>query len=130
MSKTIKFVATLLVGSSLAIPGSAVGACLLQSLATRHCGPHCPMMMDTQSGSQITEQPNSADGSCCQASTARPVTGNSTFTNQNRAWTRLHRLESAAMAINPPAVDETAFPATASLPSTSSQQAFLCTFLI
>ena len=41
LTQLTKFVAILMVGSFLVIPGSAVGSCLLDILATRHCGPHC-----------------------------------------------------------------------------------------
>jgi hypothetical protein len=130
LTRPIKFVAVLLVAGSLVIPGLAVGACLLQSVGARYSEPRCPMMMDTQSGSQIKGQPMRGDGSCCQISTAPPVSRNSAFTNQNWGWAQAHQLQSAGVPINSPAVDETAFPETAPPPSTSSHRALLCVFLI
>src|SRR6266852_4439703 len=130
LTRLIKFVAVLLVGSSLVIPGSAVGACLLEILAARHCVPHCPMMMDTQSGSQIAGQPTSGDGSCCQVSAVPPIPKKFTFTNQNRGKAQIDHLQSAGMTISPPVVDQTAFHETAPPPRCSAHQALLCTFLI
>ena len=130
MSRRIKFVAALLVASLLAIPASAVGACVRQSLTARYCGPQCPMMMGTESGSQITGQPTPDDGSCCQISTAPPVTQTSMFTNQNWGWAQLHQLQSANVPISPPNGDETAFPEKARPAGGSSHRALLCVFLI
>jgi hypothetical protein len=126
----IKFVATLLVGSSLALPASAVGTCLLQSLAARHCEPHCPMTMGTQAEPQITGQLTPGDGSCCQISTAPPVTRNSMFTAQNCERAQINQLESAGLMANLPALVESAFPRAAPPPSGSSHQALICIFLI
>ena len=130
LTRLIKFVAVLLVGTSLVIPGSALGACLPEILAARHCVPSCPMMMETHSGSEITGQPTSGDGFCCQLFPFPPITKNFTFANQNWGHAQIDYLLSAGVAITPPVVDQTAFHGTASPPRCSVHHALLCTFLI
>jgi hypothetical protein len=130
LTRLIKFVAALLVSSLLVFPAAALGACVMQSRAACLEAPRGPMMMDTQSGSQITSQPLPDDGSCCRLSTPPPAARNSTFTNQSRTWAQTYRLQSAGIAISAAVVNGTAFPETASPPSGSLHQALLCTFLI
>ena len=130
MSRRIKFVVALLVGTLFSAPPSAVGSCFVKGLAARQCGPQCLTMMGVQPGSQITGQPTPGNGPCCQVSTAPPVIGTSTFTNQNWGWAQLHQLQSASVPTSPPNVDETAFPEKARPAGGSSHRALLCVFLI
>ena len=130
LTRLIKFVAVLLVGSSLVIPGSAVGACLLEILAARHCVPICPMMIDTKSGSEITGQHTSGEGFCCQLSAVPPITKKFTFAKQNRGNAQIDYLQSAGVTISPPVVDQTAFHRTGPPPKCSAHRSHLCTFLI
>ena len=129
MTRLIKFVAVLLVSTLLAGPASALGSCLVQSLAASHCVSPCPMM-NPQSGSQIAAQPLSESGSCCQVSTAPVLSINSPSANQNRRSAQLHQLESTDLGSSLPFLAPAAFPETAPPPSNSSHQALLCTFLI
>ncbi len=131
MTRIVKFVAVVLATSLLAAPLWAAGSCLVQSLATRHCVPDCPMMMTrTQSESQIMGGGTPGDHSCCQISSAPSVPPNSAFYNQNQGWAQVSRVASVVVALNPPAVDTTDFPEAAPPPSTSSYQALLCVFLV
>jgi len=130
LTRLIKFVAILLVGSFLVIPGSAVGSCLLDILAARHCGPHCPMMMGTQPASQIAGQSLRAEGSCCHLSASPPITGMFTFTNQNWGRSHIDYPQLAAVAIIPHVVEQTDFPETGPPKRRSAHRALLCILLI
>lgn len=130
LTQLTKFVAILMVGSFLVIPGSAVGSCLLDILAARHCGPHCPMMMGTQPGSQIVGQSLRTEGSCCHLSTSPPIAGKFTFTNQNSGRSHIDYPQLAVVAIIPHVVQQTAFPGTGPPRRRSAHRALLCILLI
>lgn len=130
MTRLIKFGAVLLVSILLAGPASAVGSCLVQSLAANHCVSPCQMMIGPQSGSQIAAQPLSESGPCCQVSSPPALSINSPSANQNRRSAQPHQFESADQGNSLPLLAQAAFSEVAPPTSNSSRQAVLCTFLI
>ena len=71
MTWRFKLVASALVMILLAMPLSALGACLWHMAPSEHCTPHCPMMSGQAPSFSIQEA--SADSSCCQVSAAKPT---------------------------------------------------------
>ena len=127
MTWRFKLVASALVMLLLAMPLSALGACLWHMAPSEHCTPHCPMMRGRTPSFSIQEA--SSDGSCCQVSAAKP-TQVSLALAPSASNFGVAPASSVSTLDAPSAVVEFHPPDLIIRASAPSPQAILCTFLV
>jgi len=127
MTWRFKLVASALVMILLAMPLSALGACLSHMAPSEHCTPHCPMMSGRTPSFSIQEA--SANSSCCQVSAANP-TPVSLPLAPSASNIGVAPTSSASTLDTPSRVVELKAPDLTIRASLPSPQAILCTFLV